>query len=392
MNAWLVAAALGLLSAWPLTLAGSTVGLLAERVTRSPRVRELAWGAVFVLPLLFVAEMVAGGLSAPVGGEALAAANAGHPQVTLLPASFTAPGLRSLFEALLARPEALWLALVVDSLSLAGLVARVSAWIAGRWRLDGVIARASALDDETLRACAAPIPILISEEVDRPMLAGLRRSVILIPSPVARALDAERLRLIALHEVAHMRRGDNLRRPLEEALLGLFWLTPPLGSVRARMAAAAEEACDREALRGVEPMTRRLYAQTLIDTLRLGAGPEHAPAFIGADRRSRVMRMNAILNPARPARPQAIAVLCGAVAALIVGAGLVAETAAAEATASQAAGSPTPKPFVITNPDWIQRPNGADGAIFQPRRSRPDSTAGQEWNAVRNDGSRPSVM
>ncbi len=62
-------------------------------------------------------------------------------------------------------------------------------------------------------------------------------------------------------------------------MLGLFWLTPLLGLVRARMAAATEEACDDHALRGAEPAVRRLYAQTLVDTLRLGAGPEHRARF-----------------------------------------------------------------------------------------------------------------
>ena len=183
------------------------------------------------------------------------------------------------------------------------------------------------------------------------MLAGLRRPAILIPAEAARRLDAVRLRLIGLHELAHLRRRDNLRRPIEEALLGLFWLTPPLGLVRARMAAATEEACDDQALRGAEPATRRLYAQALVDTLRLGSGPEHAPAFIGSGRRSNLMRMNAILNPARPARPLAIALLCGAGAVLIAGAGFIARTAAAQAAAAQPDPAPATRTVTIVASD-----------------------------------------
>ena len=343
MNAWLVAAALGLLAAWPLTAAGSIVGLLAERLTRSPRVRELAWGAVFILPLLFLLQVLGGRFFAEVFARApAAAAHASRVHLTI-PLSSMAPLAPPLFESLLARPEAVWIAVAVLALSLAGAVARLAMWIAGRQRLAFVIRRASPLDAHDLdrllreaagRARVAPPPVLVSEEIDRPMLAGLSRPAILIPAEAARRLDAARLRLIGLHELAHLRRRDNLRRPVEEALLGLFWLTPPLGLVRARMAAATEEACDDHALRGAEPAVRRLYAQVLVDTLRLSAGPEHAPAFIGSSRRSHLMRMNAILNPARPARPLAIALLCGAGAVLIAGAGFIAKTAAAQAVAA----------------------------------------------------------
>jgi hypothetical protein len=190
------------------------------------------------------------------------------------------------------------------------------------------------------------------------MLAGLRRPAILIPAAAARMLDAQRLGLIGLHELAHLRRGDNLRRPLEEALLGLFWMTPPLALVRSRMAAATEEACDSRALRNAEPSVRKLYAQALIDTLRLGAGPEHAPAFIGAGRRSRLMRMNAILNPARPARPLTLALLGVSGAALIAAAGFGAESAAAQAAAAQPDPAPAPKTVTIISDAPVKSPDG----------------------------------
>ena len=49
-----------------------------------------------------------------------------------------------------------------------------------------------------------PIAMFVSPEIDRPMLVGLRRPVILVPAEIARSLDSERLRLIALHEASKL--------------------------------------------------------------------------------------------------------------------------------------------------------------------------------------------
>ncbi|HWE46065.1 MAG TPA: M56 family metallopeptidase [Caulobacteraceae bacterium] len=351
MNALLVVMALAVLAAWPLCALGSVIGLLAERLTRSPRVRELAWGAALVLPLLFLLQVLGERIVAEsLAAAPVAAAHAARVQLTLPLSSATALSAPPLFERLLARPETVWIAGAVLGLSLVGMIVRLAIWFGGAQRLAHVVRRATPLPSIGSLAAGAP-PILVSDEIDRPMLAGLRRPAILISAKVAQAVDAERLRLIGRHELAHLRRGDNLRRPLEEALLGFYWLTPPLCLVRARMAAATEEACDAYALADAGSSLRRVYAQALVDTLRLGAGPEHAPAFIGSGRRSRLMRMNAILDPARPARPLTIALLCGAGAALVIGAGFAAKSADAQASAAQPDPAPAQAMLTVTTKD-----------------------------------------
>ena len=146
-----VAAALGLLSAWPLTVAGSAVGLLAERLTRSPRVREWAWGAVFVLPFLFLLQVLGGRFFAGAFPATPAAAvQAVRVHSTLPLSSMASAPAPPLFESLLARPETVWIAVAILALSLAGAVARLAMWIAGRQRLAFVIRRASPLDAHDL--------------------------------------------------------------------------------------------------------------------------------------------------------------------------------------------------------------------------------------------------
>ncbi len=137
MNAWLVAAALGLLAAWPLTAAGSVVGLVAERLTRSPRVREITWGAVFILPLLFLLQVLGGRVlrRSASATTPVAAAHMVRVHLTLPLSSLAPPSAPPLLEALLARPETVWVAIAILALSLAGAIARLAMWVAGRQRL-----------------------------------------------------------------------------------------------------------------------------------------------------------------------------------------------------------------------------------------------------------------
>ncbi len=94
-------------------------------------------------------------------------------------------------------------------------------------------------------------------------------------------------------------------------------------AIRGRLAAAREEGRDDLALAGAAPEIRRRYAQTLVQTLRLGAGPEPHAAFIGAGRSIAAMRLNAILKPRPPMSPRvAMTTLLAATAlSLIVAAG-----------------------------------------------------------------------
>jgi hypothetical protein len=143
--------------------------------------------------------------------------------------------------------------------------------------------------------------VRISAAIAEPLLAGARRPVILLPKALAETAGAERLALVCGHELAHLRRGDNWRIPAEEALAGLFWLTPPITALRGRMLAAREAVCDLAALDGAAPEARRDYARVLVEALRMNALPTpqlaFESAFTGRDRNLVSLRLAAILQP-----------------------------------------------------------------------------------------------
>jgi hypothetical protein len=125
----------------------------------------------------------------------------------------------------------------------AGLAA---AWLAGAWLLLGRLAagllrvarveqRSTPVEDhDTLElldaACgridlAAPPRLLWSGDVQVPVIGGLLRPAILLPIEAA-GWSSERLRVVFLHELAHLRRRDHLTLLLHRVIAALYWFNP----------------------------------------------------------------------------------------------------------------------------------------------------------------------
>ena len=78
---------------------------------------------------------------------------------------------------------------------------------------------------------------------------GWRRPVILLP-PSASEWSAERMRVVLLHELAHVRRGDWLVQMAAEALRCVWWFNPLAWVVRAALRRESEQAADDRVLAG----------------------------------------------------------------------------------------------------------------------------------------------
>ena len=72
---------------------------------------------------------------------------------------------------------------------------------------------------------------------------GWRRPVVMLPAE-ASAWSAERRRIVLLHELAHVRRGDWLLQMAAEALRCVWWFNPLAWVVRARLRRESEHAAD----------------------------------------------------------------------------------------------------------------------------------------------------
>ena len=314
----------------PMAACGLAAGLLAERITGAPGLRERVWGLALLAPVLAVVAvvLVSPHLSrpVPVGPPAT------DPGAVIIDPVVIAPPATSPFQTWFDVAEVLAPTLLL-SLMLLGMIVGGVLLLRRHARLLQLLRQARPLDDEALSADiarqAAALKVRApglkaSDRLGSPLLAGLIRPSIVIPRALT-GLPTPRLALICGHELAHLKRGDNPRAWAEGALLAVMWFNPFMAMIHARLNAAREEHCDAIALAQADGAARRAYAETLLETLRLSAGPEPQSAFIGAGRKT-AMRLKAILKPQAPAslRARAGVIAIGAVLALAVGGATIA--------------------------------------------------------------------
>lgn len=109
-----------------------------------------------------------------------------------------------------------------------------------------------------------PVRLWLTPAVDHPALYGLFRPVILLPAGIASWVDPVELRLVLLHELAHLKRRDMALHWVIAALEVLHWFNPVLIFAFARMRADRELACDALALAHTQGNAWWRYGETLI--------------------------------------------------------------------------------------------------------------------------------
>ncbi len=98
-----------------------------------------------------------------------------------------------------------------------------------------------------------------------PLAWGVFRPVIIVPTG-ADKWPAERLRVVLLHELAHIRRWDYVTSVLSEVACAIYWPLPLVWLARRRLQAEQEQACDDRVLSvGTSPL---VYADHLLAIAR----------------------------------------------------------------------------------------------------------------------------
>ena len=108
------------------------------------------------------------------------------------------------------------------------------------------------------------IPILRSDHLKVPFVAGLFRPKLILPSQVEH-WSGERIEAILYHEFAHIKRKDILIQFLAQLACCLYWPNPLMWIVERKIFVERERACDDIALiRGVKASE---YAEHLMDAM-----------------------------------------------------------------------------------------------------------------------------
>lgn len=137
--------------------------------------------------------------------------------------------------------------------------------------------------------------ILLCDEIKSPFILGVFKPSIYIPS----SLDDETRQFVIAHETAHLKRRDNLWKPLGFLLLSVYWFHPLCWVAYILLCRDIESACDERVIKDKDKDYLALYSQALLDCAlqrkRISACPL---AFGETGVKSRV---KGILNYKKPA-------------------------------------------------------------------------------------------
>ena len=125
-------------------------------------------------------------------------------------------------------------------------------------------------------------PVRMVEATAPPLVwsLGFRPLIVLPAKLLAELSPAQRDALIA-HELAHIRRRDDLVRWLEVIALVAFWWNPVAWFARRRLREAEEECCDAWVVWAL-PGERRSYGEAMLATIEFLAGGPKLPALAGS--------------------------------------------------------------------------------------------------------------
>jgi len=203
--------------------------------------------------------LVAVGLDALQSSEA-SPSNAAPSNVALLDVDSSAA-----IDTLLASLPTAWLI---------GAIAYVVGTSLADWRFRRRLDRVRACDDPRVlalwQACCDQvgtrrrIPIVQFDGISQPAVSGLFRPRLLLPEPAATELSDVQLRMVMLHELAHVRRGHVAANWLLVVLRAVHWWNPVFWLATARFHSLREQACDAFALRAMDGDSVGAYSELLL--------------------------------------------------------------------------------------------------------------------------------
>jgi len=188
-----------------------------------------------------------------------------------------------------ARPFTLYSLLAVVWLAGAiGLL--ILTWIVNR-RFAVQVARSPEIDDPELLKLFGEVKLELgirrvirlveNGHVQSPAIMGLFQPTLLLPADVREKFDASELRLIFLHELAHLKRGDVMVQALIALLQILHWFNPVLWFAFRRMRIDREPATDALVLSRAGEAEKERYGLMLIKLLEHFDQRHSLPTLVG---------------------------------------------------------------------------------------------------------------
>jgi parallel beta-helix repeat protein len=237
----------------------------------------------------------------------------------------------------------------------------------------------SALFQRLLDSTRIPrtVALLLCERVASPVVVGILRPAILLPPALASGLSAQQLEMLLLHELAHVRRWDNLVNLLQRLLEALLFFQPAVWLVSRWVREEREHCCDDSALRRARAASPDTYADALLAVVRLAGRERLGPSLAisaGATRSHLALRLHRILGREEPMQVSRSLVVGAAVTviAAVVSVGAVA-TSLAQADARRRAAGEAPASDAKPNSPVVLTVGTEPGARYKTIQSAVDA-------------------
>lgn len=219
-----------------------------------------------------------------------------------------------------------WFTLLVLGTWFAGGSLSLGRWFVARRRQLRVVRRsaedAGPMIIEALREWQArlkvsrAVEVLVSRDAKTAFTAGLVRPTIYLPAELERRLSRDALATVIAHELAHVKRLDDLWLFLETLVKSIYFFHPVAWLATARLREVREQLSD-ELVIDAGTIDGRRYGSVLLDSLLLRRDSATVPALLESSKRSLERRLVRVANHRRPRR-RTVALLFGALVSLLV--------------------------------------------------------------------------
>lgn len=108
-------------------------------------------------------------------------------------------------------------------------------------------------------ACGRGV-VYVSEFVDTPFIFGILRPRIYLPSGMGEEVQEP----VVAHELAHLKRRDNLWKVLAFGILSVYWFQPLCWAAYVLFGRDMELACDEKVIRGYDARQKKMYSEALL--------------------------------------------------------------------------------------------------------------------------------
>jgi beta-lactamase regulating signal transducer with metallopeptidase domain/tetratricopeptide (TPR) repeat protein len=273
-----------------------------------------------------------------------------------------------------------------------GAAAMLTQLAGGLLAVRGLVRRARPLEDADWSAAAdaarralglsSPVALLVSADTEVPLTARVFRPVLVLPEAAA-SWDADRRRVVLLHEFAHVSRRDTLARIVAETVAAIYWFHPLAHAAVAALRRESERAADDLVLASGTRASD--YAAHLVAIVR-GLGREPERWALAMARPSQVEeRVRAILDPGLEHRPVGAWQVRAASSALVALAAVLGAVQVASAPEARAAAPDAPAGFFGVARGGIEggvRGGTSGGVEMASRRTllaAPKGDSGSSW-------------